>query len=213
MLKEVVAMLGLIVAVCAGSAHGAEVTLDFINNNDTDVSGGTLQNPDGTSLTWDDVDEEESYAFQIVDIESTGSVGITAEARRDDLNFLSNGLADGSTGYNEAEEGTDFTFDRAVTITEMDWCSFTSGGSDSVKLMLDDVSLGTFGQDDVSGGIDFTDTNPARMSINVPAGSTFSLEYEGGDFKLERLTFTIPEPAAASLIILGGTALLCRRRR
>jgi plastocyanin len=106
---------------------------------------------------------------------------VTASALDDDLNITSNGLQDGSSGYNNVGEGTSFVFDIDVTITSLDWVSFsTTASTDNVTLLNDSVNLGTFTNGTVSGGIDFTSTNPSTMNIAVTAGDAFEIQFSAG---------------------------------
>jgi len=211
--------LTISLAVLLGNTLFAQaVTIDFTNSN---ITGGDLVLLESGSGATDDFsgnrfDELASADFEIQNIAGVGTLGITATALLDDLNVLSGGLADGSNGYDASGEGTTFVFDKDVTITALDWSSFTPGGSDSVTLFNGAANLGTFSDGTVSGTIDFSDTNPATMSIEVFAGDAFTIQWAGGEFQLESMSLTaVPEPGTFGLLagFLGLVSIMLKRRR
>lgn len=199
----------------AGSLHAqAAIIIDFKNSV---INGGDLvltETGTGPSndFTSDRFDELASASFEIQNISEVGTLGITATALLDDLNVTTNGLQDGSSGYNQANEGTGFVFDRDVTITSIDFGSFTAVGDDAVMLSSGSTVVGTFADGDVSGATDFSDTNPATMDIFVAAGDSFEIAYSSGEFWVESIGLTaVPEPSAYTLLVgimgLGCVAL------
>lgn len=201
----------------AYSASAQSVTLDFKGNT---VTGGTLVLTEpGSGATndfkGDRFDELTSASFQIQSIPSIGTLDVTASALLDDLNVTGSGLQDGSNGYDGAEEGTSFVFNQDVTITAMDWESFTTAGNDSVTLSSGATNIGTFPEETVTGSTDFSNTNPSTMSIEVSAGDAFTLTYDSGTFYLESITFTVvPEPGTYALLsgICALGFVMIRRR-
>lgn len=212
-LLALAAGLGLV-----GAVHGqTPITIDFQNSAIT--GGDLLLTEPGSGLTndftSDRFDELTSASFEIQNISGVGTLGITATALLDDLNVTGSGLQDGSSGYNAANEGTGFVFDRDVTITSIDFGSFTTLGGDSVTLSSGSTIVGTFGDGDVAGSTDFSSTNPAIMDIFVAAGDSFEIAYAGGSFWVESIGLTaVPEPSAYALLAgMMGLACVALRRR
>ncbi len=199
----------------AANSWADAITLDFKGNS---VTGGTLllteSGTDATDdFTGDRFDELAIASFQITGLPTYGSLTITASALVDDLNVTGSGLQDGSSGYNAAGEGTSFVFNRDVIITALDWGSFTS---DTVILRNGATNLGTFTTGSpISGGIDFSDTDPAVMSITVAQGDAFVIENDSGTFYLESMNITaIPEPSSIMLMgLVGIVAVSVLRKR
>jgi len=215
-----IAQILTVTASLAGTAvilSAQSITLDFENNL---VTGGDLViQTAGTDavddFTGDRFDEQSSALFQIQNIATIGTLGVTATALIDDLNVTGSGLQDGASGYNGAGEGTSFLFDTDVIITSLDWVSFTSLGSDSVTLSVGATSIGTFGEGTVIGNTDFTSTNPATMNIAVSAGDAFTITFDNGAFYLGQMGFTVvPEPNAYALLsgICALASIMLRRR-
>jgi hypothetical protein len=202
----------------AGTPPPFDVILDFENNT---VTGGTLVLLDSGSgatndFTGDRFDEQTSADFEIQGITGVGTLSVTATALAGNLNVTTNGLQDGSSGYGATGEGTHFNFDKDVTITFLDWVEFsTTPDSDSVELLNDNLSLGSYTKNTVSGGINFTDTNPSTMSISVTAGDDFTIKHSAGTFYLGQIGFTVvPEPNIyAALAGLCSLAYVMLRRR
>lgn len=188
------------------SLSAQSITLDF--ENDT-VAGGTLvllESGTGAtdSFASNRFDEKTSAAFEIQGITSIGTLGVTASALIDDINVTGSGLQDGSSGYNEAGEGTSFVFSKDVIITSLDWVSFTA---DTVTLSSGMTTLGTFTTGTIIGSTDFTNSNPATMNIAVSAGDAFTIKYGSDTFYLGQLGLTaVPEPSSYT-IFAGFIAL------
>lgn len=199
-------------------AHAQAISFNFDDNT---VVGGTLvlleSGTDPTNdFSGDRFDEQTSADFQIQGITGIGTLGVTATALVDDLNILSTGLADGSSGYGAAGEGTSFIFDKDVVITAMDWASFSATpSSDVVELLNNNVSLGNYTADTVTGSTDFTSTNPATMNIAVTAGNAFTLRWVAGDFELQGIGLTVvPEPNTYALLAgISALGVVMLRRR
>jgi len=201
-----------------GGAFGQAIVINFETSA---ITGGDLNllgtgSGSTTDFTSDRFDEKTSTSFEIQNITGIGTLTVTATALIDDLNVTTNGLQDGSSGYNAVGEGTSFVFDKDVTITSLDWGSFTSAGNDSVQLQSGSTNIGTFADGDVVGTTDFSNTNPSTMSISVAQGDAFTLTYQSGNFFLESMGLTaVPEPefygAIAGLLVLGLAVV--RRRR
>jgi len=215
-MKKTFILLLTAFGLAAGSARAATITIDFENNS---ITGGNLVllasgNDAVDDFSGDRFDELSSASFEIQNIAGVGTLGITATALLDDLNITGDGLQDGPSGYDTAGEGTSFVFDRDVTITALDWVSFTSAGSDSVTLRNGGAGLGTFSEGDSSGGIDFGSTNPSTMSIAVSSGDAFNAEYAGGDYYLGQMTLeVVPEPGTLALASLAALAVFALHRR
>jgi hypothetical protein len=219
MKKQKLTLLALAAGLgLAGSAYGQAFTLDFQGNT---VTGGNLVllesgSDPNNDFTGDRFDEQASADFEIQNIVGFGTLGITATALSDNLNVTSNGLQDGSTGYNGAGEGTSLIFDADVRIDFLDWVSFTSADSDSVGLSSGSTAIGTFNAGTVTGTTDFTSTNPATMAIVVAAGDAFRMSHAGGTFYLGQMGITVvPEPGSFALIAgcLGMVSIMLKRRR
>lgn len=203
----------------AGAVHGQSFTLDF--QNDT-VTGGDLNittagSDPVDSFKGDRFDEQPGSTFEISNISGfSPTLEITATALSNDLNVLSTGLADGSSGFDAAGEGTSFVFNFDVTIDFLDWGSFTSAGNDSVTLSSGSTTIGTFQDGTVTGSTDFSNTNPATMSIDVAGGDAFEIGWDGGSYQLENMGVTVvPEPSAYALLagMLGLGYVMLRRGR
>jgi len=208
-------------AIFAGFATAAsaqtDINIDF--QGDTVAGGDLVLTEPGTGPTddfaSDRFDELSTASFEIQNIASVGTLTVTATALRDDLNALSGGLADGSGGHDQTGEGTSFVFDRDVTITSIDFGSFTSAGNDEVTLSNGSTVVGTFAEGDISGSTDFSSTNPATMSIDVASGDDFEIAYSNGDYLIESIGMNVvPEPGNYALAC-GAIALIwvMHRRR
>jgi hypothetical protein len=200
--------------LAGGLSAQTAVTIDFENST---ITGGDLVLLESgsdpvTDFGGDRFDEQTSASFEIQNISGIGTLGVTASALVDDLNVTGSGLQDGSSGYGVAGEGTSFVFDKPLTITAMDWGSFTS---DEVSLSVGSTNIGTFTTGTVVGSNDFTGTNPASLDVFVPVGQAFTLTHVSGDFFLESMSVSvIPEPGTYGLIAgLAGLGLLIYRRR
>lgn len=196
------------------------ITIDF--ENSTITGGDLVLTETGTGVTddfeSDRFDELSSASFEIQNIASIGTLTVTATALLDDLNVTGSGLQDGSSGYDTAEEGTSFVFNRNVTITSIDFGSFTSAGNDEVILSSGSTTIGTFSEGTISGSTDFSNTNPATMSIAVAAGDAFEIAFSDGDYFVESIGMSvsaIPEPSTYGAIggILALAMVLYRRRK
>jgi len=204
-----------------GASFGQTFTLDFRADATDSVIGGDLNITTGgtgstTSFASDRFDEQSSSTFEISNITGfAGTLTVTASASSDDLNVTNSGLQDGPSGFDSSGEGTSFVFNEDVTITFLDWGSFTAAGNDSVTLSSGSSTIGTFSDGTVTGTTDFSSTNPATMAIDVAAGDAFTLAYGSGDFFLEEMGVTVvPEPGTLGLIagMLGLTWVMLRRR-
>jgi hypothetical protein len=213
----IIASVGLIVASSALTAQS--VVIFFENDVSPSVTGGdlviTTAGSGGTdSFASDRFDGLTTSTFEIQNIPTFGTLTITATAT-DNLNTTNSGLGDGTSGFNTTGESISFTFDQAVTITYMDFATFTSSGSDSVVLFSGASSLGTYQDGTITTSADFSDTNAVTANISIAAGSSFRLYYDAGAFQFEELGFTVvPEPSAyalfAGMLTLGFVA--SRRR-
>lgn len=204
------------------------VTIDFA---DSTIEGGTLRKEPGHSpepITgnfrdpwFDEVKAGTASTFTIEDVALIGTLTVTAEALSDDLNVTDDGLSDGPSGYNATGEGTTFLFDRDLTVTAIDFTSFTTNGGDEVTLGSGTQSLGPIGDGESlthnSLSANFTETNPAETTIPVGAGEPFAVKWSAGRFYVESLQIqTVPEPSRFGLIaglLVFGLALFSRRRR
>jgi len=203
------------------------VTIDF---EDSTIEGGSIRaEPNHTPepITdqfrdpwFDEVSAGTAASFTIENIDLIGTLNVTAEALSDDLNVTDDGLSDGVSGYNAEGDGTTFTFDRDLTVTAIDFTSFTSGGGDEVVLESGDQSVGPIAEgQSVSTpfAANFGETNPATTEIPVSAGDSFVVAWSSGEFWVESLAIqTVPEPSRFGLvaaILALAAALFARRRR
>jgi hypothetical protein len=224
----------LLALLCANTVvYSQAVSLNF--KTDTVVGGDLVISSSGTDATdsfkGDRFEGQSSSVFEIQNITGIGTLQITAAATKPAVGYLhvtANGLQDGTSGYDDSDEGTRFTFGTAVRIQSIDWGSFTdNGGTD-----FDEVSLynglngtdfiGTFKDGDTIGSTSFASTDPSTMDIVVGANHTFRILFNhkssSSGFYLESMNFNVvPEPAEYALALgicsLIGSVLYRRRGR
>lgn len=212
--------LTIIPAILGSTVFAAThaISLDF--KADTVIGGDLVISGTGDTGSFKGslFDEQASSIFEIQNITDIGSIQITASSLDSYLNVTSDGLQDGTSGYNASGEGTSFTFDTAVRIQSLDWGSFTyddPSNFDQVSLyngIGGSNLLGTFVYGQTIGSTSFADTNPATMDILVEANHSFRIQFEqqstSNGFYLESMSFNIvPEPSAYALA-LGICSLL-----
>ena len=118
-----------------------------------------------------------------------------------------NATGDADTDAFEAafSQSVTFRFDQKVSITALDFTSFSAGESfdfDGVSITNGDLSNGT------------TDTYDFGSPHIISANTDFTLQATAGTIGIENITLTVvPEPSTAALLGLGGIALILRRRK
>ena len=132
------------------------------------------------------------------DLNSTAtSLGINA-AGTDDTDAFDSILGDVAT----------FSFNQAVSITQLDFTTFTAGE-------VFDFAGAIINNGDLSNGT--TDVYDFTVPLDIAANTQFSIQATSGTIGIEAMTLTavaaVPEPSSIALLGLGGLATLLRRRR
>ena len=148
-----------------------------------------------------------STQFEIRSIPTFGTLTVTAATSGTNfLNVTTTGLGEGGSGINNSDEFISFTFSEDIEITFLDFNAITM--SESVELLIDTTSLGTFLNDTVVENIaNFTAPSNVTASISLAEGEAFIMKHASGEYDLERIGFTVvPEPRTYAL--LSGCCVL-----
>ena len=119
-----------------------------------------------------------------------------------------NGASDTDTDAFESAFGqfATFSFNQAVSITQLDFTSFDNTGEvfnfGGVVINNGDLSNGT------------TDVYDFVVPFEITANTQFTIQATSGTIGIEAMTLTaVPESSSIALLGLGGLATLLRRRR
>ena len=181
------------------------VILNF-NTTESSASGGNLfLLGSGTGATnefsSDRFENYKSTQFEIRSIPTFGTLTVTAATSGAGfLNVTTTGLAEGGSGINTNDEFISFTFSEDIKITFLDFNAIT--GDESVELLIDTTSLGTFLNNTVVENIaNFTAPSNVTASISLAQGEAFIIKHAFGAYDLERIGFTVvPEPGTYALL-------------
>ena len=187
------------------------ITIKF----DTDYTTfGTLNLAEYGAL--DETPAPDIASFTISDITGPDLV-VSLNALGDDINLLSNGLADGSDGFNNTGEGFTLSFNRDITLVSFDWSSFDAADQGSLQFStgIDPILVSESDTSWVSTG-----TDVQSIGVSLSPSDSVTLNYTQGIFLLQGLTLetqtVVPEPyfygCTAGLIALS-MALLIRRKK
>ena len=148
-----------------------------------------------------------STQFEIRSIPTFGTLTVTAATSGAGFfNVTTTGLGEGGSGINNSDEFISFTFSEDIEITFLDFNAITV--SESVELLIDTTSLGTFLNNTVVENIaNFTAPSNVTASISLAEGEAFIMKHASGEYDLERIGFTVvPEPRTYAL--LSGCCVL-----
>ncbi|HAQ57891.1 MAG TPA: hypothetical protein DEA16_03185 [Opitutae bacterium] len=208
-----------ILITLANLTFAQTVILNF-NSAQIPTSGGNLfLLGSGTGSTnaflSDRFENYNSTQFEIQSIPTFGTLTVTAATSGTGfLNVTTTGLGEGGSGINNSNEFISFTFSEDIEITFLDFNAIT--GTESVELLIEANSLGTFLNDTVVENIaDFTAPSNITASISLAQGEAFIMKHVSGAYDLERIGFTVvPEPSTYALLFgCCALALAMIRRR
>lgn len=211
--KHLRLLLLLIISSCIYSITYAQdlITIEF----DTDsTSFGTLNLAEYGAL--DETPAPDIASFTISDI--TGpDLAVSLSALSDDINLLVNGLADGSTGFDNAGEGFTLSFNRAITLVSLDWSSFDDSDQGTL-LFSTGIDPILVSESDASWESTTSDIQSIGLSLSPSELVTFN--YTQGSYLLQGLTLetqtVVPEPSfygcTAGFMALF-IALIIRRKK
>lgn len=194
-----------ILITLANLTFAQTVILNF-NSAQIPTSGGNLfLLGSGTGSTnaflSDRFENYNSTQFEIQSIPTFGTLTVTAATSGTGfLNVTTTGLGEGGSGINKSDEFISFTFSEDIEITFLDFNAITM--SESVELLIDTTSLGTFLNDTVVENIaNFTAPSNVTASISLAEGEAFIMKHASGEYDLERIGFTVvPEPRTYALL-------------
>ena len=208
-----------ILITLANLTFAQTVILNF-NSAQIPTSGGNLfLLGSGTGSTnaflSDRFENYNSTQFEIQSIPTFGTLTVTAATSGTGfLNVTTTGLGEGGSGINNSNEFISFTFSEDIEITFLDFNAIT--GTESVELLIEANSLGTFLNDTVVENIaDFTAPSNITANISLAQGEAFIMKHVSGAYDLERIGFTVvPEPSTYALLFgCCALALAMIRRR
>lgn len=119
-----------------------------------------------------------------------------------------NGASDTDTDAFESAFGqfATFSFNQAVSITQLDFTSFDNTGE------VFDFGGVVINNGDLSNGT--TDVYDFVVPFEITANTQFTIQATSGTIGIEAMTLTaVPESSSIALLGLGGLATLLRRRR
>lgn len=181
----------------AGGANGA-VLINFSDSPVGTLTAGTIITTQYLSLgvTFSATENGSPINLVVVDIETVAAQG----------NYLGN---TDSNSFGSRHDTITITFSSPVE--NVSWLTQSHGGQSisfnafsSSNTLLQTVNTSSGG---ISWGTtSFSASGISRIEANQPS--------DGWAWGLDNLSYTVvPEPASASLIVLGGLGILARRRR
>ena len=205
----------MLIAVIGTLSHASAQDSITIKFNTDSVSFGTLNSTEYDAL--DETPAPDVATFTISDINGPDLV-VSLNATGEKINLLSGGLADGSAGFDNPEEGFTLSFSRSVTLASFDWGTFGDLDEGTLSFTMDGVDPIQVSELDASWGS--TQTDVQNIGLTLEPTDSVTLSYIQGSFFLQGLTIeTVPEPAipefsfySSALGIVALIALVIKRK-
>lgn len=197
-MKKIITILGLL-ALVAPLCSAAIIRLDNTG------SPGLGDNLDGIEVgdTPITVSVPEIPGLMI----TVHSLGPDGELNSTSISLGINGDSDTDTDTFESDfnQIAIFSFNQAVSVTQLDFTNFESGevfNFGGTSISNGDLSNGT------------TDVYDFNVPLEIAANTQFTLQATTGSIGIEAMTLTVvPEPSSTALLGLGSLALILRRRK
>ena len=193
----------LTLSFCVSSSHADTIVLD---------SSGTGALLDGIDLASVGTPAATVAVTEIPGLNITVE-GINSSFANPEVNVTGTSLGINPDGDDDTDafdsagsESVTFSFDQAVTISQLDFTNFTAGEVfefAGISITNADLSNGT------------TDVFDFASPLALAAGQSFTLTATAGTIGIEGIhtTTAVPEPTSAVLLGLAGLGLCVRRRR
>ena len=194
--KNLIVMLVMAVGFIG---HAEIIRLDNTGNP------GTGDNLDGMSTTPTTISVPEISGLEMTVTAILGTdTGIDLNSTSKSLGINSDNDSDTDAFEAAFEQGFTFHFNKDVSISQLDFTTFSSGETISfagITIVNGDLSNGT------------TDVYDFSTPLKVDANTDITLQATAGTIGIEAMTLSvIPEPATMSLIGLAGLLTLVSRR-